>query len=369
LSGETAGDGLLASLLSQSSSAAHSAATFLPAPGDVVTLWYRAPELLLGAHDPLLLQGPALDTWSAGCVLGELLGGQPLFRGVELSSATAATAASVAAVSAAASAAGTAYPSLPPSVAPSVALSAAHTPKKGPCPASVQQTQTTQQAQPTLLAQRTQADGQRQPSQATETVCLSPTVSPVQTTPRQFAGAQITQNELPAQGQSVVSEPAPLKPAAAVGVADHTAFQRDQTRIVFSYLGVPDDALWPGVDQLPHYSQVKAWRGAGSGFPQRSRLKEHILSLRQAWSQRAIITAAPGGALSSDPSSILETAGALNSSSAGKMSWEKQTEDRILLDQALDLASRLCRLNPATRISAEDALQHPFFQNMNLLNA
>jgi serine/threonine protein kinase len=45
-------------------------------PG-VVTLWYRAPEILLGAGD----YGPSADLWSAGCILGELLRHAPLFAG------------------------------------------------------------------------------------------------------------------------------------------------------------------------------------------------------------------------------------------------------------------------------------------------
>ena len=40
----------------------------------VVTLWYRAPELLLGARR----YGAAVDVWSLGCVLGELLLRRPL---------------------------------------------------------------------------------------------------------------------------------------------------------------------------------------------------------------------------------------------------------------------------------------------------
>ena len=40
----------------------------------VVTLWYRAPELLLGATS----YGAAVDAWSLGCVLGELLLHRPL---------------------------------------------------------------------------------------------------------------------------------------------------------------------------------------------------------------------------------------------------------------------------------------------------
>ncbi|KDR09684.1 cyclin-dependent kinase 10 [Zootermopsis nevadensis] len=43
----------------------------------VVTLWYRAPELLLQAHT----QTTSVDMWAAGCILGELLGHRPLLPG------------------------------------------------------------------------------------------------------------------------------------------------------------------------------------------------------------------------------------------------------------------------------------------------
>ena len=43
----------------------------------VVTLWYRAPELLLGAE----AYSNAIDVWSCGCVLAELLLGRPLMPG------------------------------------------------------------------------------------------------------------------------------------------------------------------------------------------------------------------------------------------------------------------------------------------------
>lgn len=43
----------------------------------VITLWYRPPELLLGA----VQYGPAIDMWSAGCILTELLAGKPIFPG------------------------------------------------------------------------------------------------------------------------------------------------------------------------------------------------------------------------------------------------------------------------------------------------
>ncbi|KAK9671836.1 hypothetical protein RND81_12G057800 [Saponaria officinalis] len=43
----------------------------------VVTLWYRPPELLLGATD----YGVGVDLWSAGCILAELLTGKPIMPG------------------------------------------------------------------------------------------------------------------------------------------------------------------------------------------------------------------------------------------------------------------------------------------------
>lgn len=43
----------------------------------VVTLWYRPPELLLGATD----YGVAVDLWSAGCILAELYSGKPIMPG------------------------------------------------------------------------------------------------------------------------------------------------------------------------------------------------------------------------------------------------------------------------------------------------
>ncbi len=45
-------------------------------PG-VVTIWYRAPELLLGTK----YYTPAVDLWSAGCVLAELVASEPCLTG------------------------------------------------------------------------------------------------------------------------------------------------------------------------------------------------------------------------------------------------------------------------------------------------
>jgi cell division cycle 2-like protein len=43
----------------------------------VVTLWYRSPELLLGAKT----YSTAVDVWSCGCIMAELLAKRPLFIG------------------------------------------------------------------------------------------------------------------------------------------------------------------------------------------------------------------------------------------------------------------------------------------------
>ncbi|KAG9158648.1 hypothetical protein Leryth_022002 [Lithospermum erythrorhizon] len=48
-----------------------------PLTSRVVTLWYRAPELLFGATE----YGVAIDMWSAGCILGELIAGKPIMPG------------------------------------------------------------------------------------------------------------------------------------------------------------------------------------------------------------------------------------------------------------------------------------------------
>eukprot|EP00227_Mantoniella_beaufortii_P020136 CAMPEP_0197574462 /NCGR_PEP_ID=MMETSP1326-20131121/189_1 /TAXON_ID=1155430 /ORGANISM="Genus nov. species nov., Strain RCC2288" /LENGTH=406 /DNA_ID=CAMNT_0043137049 /DNA_START=114 /DNA_END=1336 /DNA_ORIENTATION=- len=43
----------------------------------VATRWYRAPEILLGSTKYTF----GVDMWSSGCILGELLGGKPIFPG------------------------------------------------------------------------------------------------------------------------------------------------------------------------------------------------------------------------------------------------------------------------------------------------
>ncbi|ESQ44570.1 hypothetical protein EUTSA_v10003166mg [Eutrema salsugineum] len=49
----------------------------VPLTSRVVTLWYRPPELLLGACH----YGVGVDLWSTGCILGELYSGKPILPG------------------------------------------------------------------------------------------------------------------------------------------------------------------------------------------------------------------------------------------------------------------------------------------------
>ncbi|CAE8587155.1 unnamed protein product [Polarella glacialis] len=44
---------------------------------EVVTTWYRSPEILFGCEEYSL----GVDVWSAGCILGEMATGAPLFHG------------------------------------------------------------------------------------------------------------------------------------------------------------------------------------------------------------------------------------------------------------------------------------------------
>ena len=48
-----------------------------PYTSDVVTLWYRAPELLLGSTE----YSTPIDIWSIGCIFSEMVTKRPLFTG------------------------------------------------------------------------------------------------------------------------------------------------------------------------------------------------------------------------------------------------------------------------------------------------
>ena len=47
---------------------------------EVITLWYRAPEILLGAKT----YDMAVDIWGLGCIFSEMLTKHPLFPGNDL---------------------------------------------------------------------------------------------------------------------------------------------------------------------------------------------------------------------------------------------------------------------------------------------
>ncbi|KAL1935248.1 hypothetical protein VTP01DRAFT_4388 [Rhizomucor pusillus] len=44
---------------------------------EVVTLWYRAPDVLMGCRQ----YSTSIDLWSAGCIFAEMVSGRPLFPG------------------------------------------------------------------------------------------------------------------------------------------------------------------------------------------------------------------------------------------------------------------------------------------------
>ncbi len=44
---------------------------------EVVTLWYRAPDVLMGSRN----YNTSIDIWSAGCIMAEMFTGRPLFPG------------------------------------------------------------------------------------------------------------------------------------------------------------------------------------------------------------------------------------------------------------------------------------------------
>ena len=62
---------------SGTSSSIHTGNTTQDLTNKVITLWYRPPEILLGT----VHYGCAVDVWSAGCILAELITGKPLTTG------------------------------------------------------------------------------------------------------------------------------------------------------------------------------------------------------------------------------------------------------------------------------------------------
>jgi serine/threonine protein kinase len=44
---------------------------------EVITLWYRPPEILMGQRN----YSAAVDIWSIGCIFAELIQGKAIFEG------------------------------------------------------------------------------------------------------------------------------------------------------------------------------------------------------------------------------------------------------------------------------------------------
>lgn len=44
---------------------------------EVVTLWYRSPDVLMGSRN----YSTSVDIWSIGCIFSELINSKPLFQG------------------------------------------------------------------------------------------------------------------------------------------------------------------------------------------------------------------------------------------------------------------------------------------------
>lgn len=57
--------------------AIHGYRVVAPAELQVVTLWYRSPEILLGAKT----YSTPVDIWSIGCIFVEMINHRPLFPG------------------------------------------------------------------------------------------------------------------------------------------------------------------------------------------------------------------------------------------------------------------------------------------------
>ena len=45
---------------------------------EVGTRWYKAPEMLLGSKQ----YDKSIDVWAIGCIFAELMGGKPIFKGM-----------------------------------------------------------------------------------------------------------------------------------------------------------------------------------------------------------------------------------------------------------------------------------------------
>lgn len=432
--------------------------------GDLVTLWYRAPELLLGARDAETLLSPAIDMWSAGCIFGELLSRTPLFRGVELAHSSTVTVPGVglpavggAAVAGGAHNAAGGAPTIagaratlaPGSHAdPGSATTASVSGHKRPRTASMDSTSSDATAASSVASipheaaaidavadmpagdvgtsEGTSSTGAPEPGHDTAKDKTGPVILRLGKRPRRESV-----DATPGVPALAVADPhlvldvpvataAAAAPSAAVGaaasllppappqalVAPPPPFQRDQVRVLAAALGLPNEATWPGLKALPHCSHIRAWRAtavASGSFSERSGLKEHVAKL-QAQAAKSLASAAAifikysgggssgggggssggagaaassagqpsatpyyyssaagGGGSFSPHHSPMYTGGGGASKDSGGAASAVTTWMPALTPEAVDLLSKLLCYNPHARLSAAEALAHPYF--------
>ncbi|KAE8380227.1 serine/threonine-protein kinase SSN3 [Aspergillus bertholletiae] len=112
-------------------------------------------------------------------------------------------------------------------------------------------------------------------------------------------------------------------------------FQRNQMMKIIEIMGLPTKDIWPGIVSMPEYSQLQslAMSRAPSHFPRSSNL--------EGWYQ-----------------SCLKNGGYATSSGAGTPGAD-----------GYDLLSRLLEYDPTKRITAQEALEHPYFKNGGPISA
>eukprot|EP01097_Dermamoeba_algensis_P008917 TRINITY_DN6132_c0_g1_i1.p1 TRINITY_DN6132_c0_g1~~TRINITY_DN6132_c0_g1_i1.p1 ORF type:complete len:442 (+),score=74.26 TRINITY_DN6132_c0_g1_i1:68-1393(+) len=118
-----------------------------------------------------------------------------------------------------------------------------------------------------------------------------------------------------------------------------SSFQEDQLQRIFSVLGKPSPEVWPSVVYLPEWKKI-------SSNPPAPTPSNPSSATSSGWSN-------------SHPISNLRKY------FSGLSLQYSQTYQK----EAFDLLSKMIEYDPSKRISAADALEHPFFKDLNTLNS